>query len=415
MDPDGLWKVAVLIVLLSFSAFFSASETALTSISKIRIKHMQKEGIKGADSVSKIKENPSRLLGTILVGNNAVNIGASALATALAIELFQNKGVGIATGVMTILILVFGEITPKSLAAHNSEKISLKVAKPLSFIIRILNPIVIVFNYITNGLIKLFGGNTTSMQPFITEEELKTIVNVSQEEGILEAEEKQMIYNVFEFGDLQIRDVMLPRIDIVALDIDTGYDQFIEIMKNTQFSRYPVYRGRIDNIIGVLNVKYLLFLNIEKVNFKLENYIREPHYTYESKKISDAFNDMKKKRVHMSIVLDEYGGTAGIVTIEDLIEEIVGDIVDEYDDHVIGIQVIKDNEFLIDGSTRIDVVNEEIGTSLESENFDTIGGFILGELGRVPLQGDVIEYNGTSLIVEKLDRNRIRSVRVKKL
>lgn len=414
MDPDGLWKIAVLIVLLSFSAFFSASETALTSISKIRIKHMQKEGIKGADIVSRLKENPSRMLGTILVGNNAVNIGASALATALAIELFQNKGVGIATGVMTILILVFSEITPKSLAAHNSEKISLKVAKPLSFIIKILNPIVIVFNYITNGLIKLFGGSITSKQPVITEEELKTIVNVSQEEGILEAEEKRMINNVFDFGDLQIRNIMLPRTDIVALDIDTSYEQFIEIMKDTQFSRYPVYKGRIDNIIGVLYVKDILFLNINKENFKLENFIREAHYTYESKKISDAFNDMKKKRIHMLIVLDEYGGTAGIVTIEDLIEQIVGDIVDEYDDHEIGIQVIKDNEFLVDGGTRIDVVNDEIGLTLESENFDTIGGFILGELDRLPQQGDKIEYNGASIIVEKIDRNRIRSVRVRK-
>lgn len=399
-------------MLLCFSAFFSASETALTSLSRIRARHLQKEGVKGADVINQLKEEPSKLLGTILVGNNAVNIGASALATALAIELFQSKGVGIATAVMTILILVFSEITPKSLAAQNSEKFSLRVAKPLSLIVILLHPIVIMFTYVTNGLIKLLGGSTSNNDLFITEEELKTMVNVSQEEGVIEVEEKQMIYNVFEFGDRPVKEAMLPRTDIIAFNLDTSYEQFIDVMKDEQFSRYPVYRDRIDDIVGVLNVKDLIFSSVTKDDFHIENHLREPYYTMEFKKIADVFNDMKKRRVHMAIVLDEYGGTAGIVTMEDLIEEILGDIDDEYDEHEVDIQVINEGEFLIDGSTRIDVVNEVLGTELESEDFDSIGGFILGELGRIPLPGDEIEYDNIRLIAEKVEKNRIRSVRV---
>lgn len=373
---------------------------------------MQKEGVKGADLVNRLTEDPSKLLGTILVGNNVINIGASALATAIAIELFQSKGVGIATAVMTILILVFGEITPKSLAAQNSEKISLRVAKPLSLIVVILQPIVVMFTYVTNGLIKLLGGSTSNSGPFITEEELKTMVNVSQEEGVIEVEEKQMIYNVFEFGDRPVKEAMLPRTDIVAFNLDTSYEQFIEVVRDEQFSRYPVYRDRIDDIVGVLNVKDLFFSGVNKEEFHIGNYLREPYYTLELKKIADVFNDMKNRRVHMAIVLDEYGGTAGIVTMEDLIEEILGDIDDEYDDHELEIQIINEGEFLIDGSTRIDVVNEVLGIELESEDFDSIGGVILGELGRIPLPGDEIEYDNIRLIAEKVEKNRIRSVRV---
>ena len=412
LDPGNSSQLFILFILLCLSSFFSASETALMSLSKIRVRHMIDENIKGADIINRLIEHPSKLLGTILVGNNAVNIASSALAAGLAIEYFGKSGIGIATAVMTILVLVFGEITPKSLAAQNSEKISLKVAKPISLIVILLNPIVIVFTFLTNRLIKLLGGSVKNVQPFITEEELRTIVTVSQEEGVLEVEEKQMIYNVFEFGDLQVKDVMVQRTDIIGINLNENYEQIIEMMKNEQFSRYPVYRERIDEIIGILNVKDIVFLSDEKEIFQIEKYLRKPFYTFEFKKITEVFNDMKKSRIHMAIVLDEYGGTAGILTIEDLIEEIVGDIQDEYDDYDNDIQVIKEDEFLINGSTKLDIVNEMIGTNLESEDFDSIGGFILGELGRLPVQGEKIEYNNIKFIVEKIDRNRIRNVRV---
>lgn len=412
LDPGNIRQLLILFILLGFSAYFSASETALMSLSKIRVRHMVDEDIKGANLIDRLIENPSKLLGTILVGNNAVNIAASALATSLALEVFGSKGVTIATAAMTVLVLVFGEITPKSLAAQNSEKVSLKVVKSLSLMVYILTPIVIVFTFVTNLLVRLFGGRINVVQPFITEEELKTIVNVSQEEGVLEVEEKQIINNVFEFGDLQIKDVMVQRTDITAISLDASHTEIIDIMKNEQFSRYPVYSERIDDIVGILNVKDFIFSHNVDDSFKIDKFIRKPFYTFEFKKIIQVFNQMKKERIHMAIVLDEYGGTAGIVTIEDLIEKIVGDIEDEYDDFENDIQVIKEDEYLVNGSTKIALVNEMIGINIESEDFDSIGGFIIGELGRLPLQSEKLEYNNIRFIVENIDKNRIRNIRI---
>lgn len=413
MGPDT-WQILVLIFLLACSAFFSASETALMSLSKIRLRHMIEEKVKGADKVEKLIENTSRLLGTILVGNNIVNILASSLATAIAIKLWPESGVGIATAVMTVLIIIFGEITPKSLAAQNSEVISLKVSKPISILIIILKPIVSITTYIANGIIRVLGGKVNKNQPYITEDELRTIVDVSEEEGVLEIEEKEMIYNVFEFGDLQVKDVMSQRVDLIALEQSATLEETMEVIKNEQFSRIPVYKETIDNIVGILNVKDLLFIhgNDYKDNFSLEKYMREPFYTFEFKKITDLFRDMKKEKNHMAVVLDEYGGTVGIVTIEDLIEEIVGDISDEYDEDETKIDVIKEDEYLVSGSIRLDEINDLIGTSIESEEFDSVGGFIIGQLGRFPEDSEEIEYHNIRFRIESIDKNRIKKVRI---
>jgi len=412
LDPGSIWQIIILFFLLLCSSFFSAAETALMSLSKIRVRHMVEENIKGSNLISRLLEHPGKLLSTILVGNNAVNIAASSLATSLALDLFGKKGISIATALMTILVLIFGEITPKSLAAQHSEKVSLKVVKPLSLLVRILNPIVIVFTYLTNFIIKILGGSVNTAQPIITQEELKTIVNVSQEEGVLEVAEKQIINNVFEFGDLQVKDVMIQRTDIIAIEQQANLTEVINIIKNEQFSRYPVYIDRIDDIVGIVNVKDFIFLSNDEEKFQIEKYIRKPFYTFEFKKIIEVFNDMKKNRVHMAIVLDEYGGTAGIITIEDLIEEIVGEIQDEYDDYENEIQVIKEDEFLVNGSTKIALINEMIGINLESEDYDSIGGFIIGELGRLPIQNERLEYSNIKFIVENMEKNRIRNVRI---
>ncbi|SHJ88755.1 putative hemolysin [Tepidibacter formicigenes DSM 15518] len=407
-----MWQFLVLFLLLGISSFFSASETALMSLSKIKIRHMKEENIKGADVVSKLIENPNKLLGAILVGNNVVNIGASALATSLFIKLFKENGAAIATAFMTILVLIFGEITPKSLAAQKSEEVSLKVSKPISFIVIILNPIVIVFNYLSKIIIKLFGGNPDAHQPFITEEELRTMVDVGHEEGVLEVEEKEMIQNVFEFGDLQAKDAMIQRTDVVAIDIESTYDEIVEIFKKDHFSRMPVYEGNIDDIIGILNVKDLVFVEKDKQNFDIKTYVREPFFTFEFKKITELFKEMREEKVHMAIVLDEYGGTAGIVTMEDLLEEIVGDIEDEYDEEDDEIQIINENEYIVDGSARINLVNEIVGTNIESEEFDSIGGVLIGQLGRLPEEGEVVEYDNIKFIVESIDKNRIKTIRM---
>lgn len=412
MEAGASWQFILLAVLVGLSAFFSASETALMSLSRIRIRHLVEEKVKGAEAVSKLVENPNKLLGSILVGNNVVNIGASALATSLAIHYFGNAGVGIATGAMTLLVLVFGEITPKSLAAQHSEFLSLRIVGIINFFVIIFNPIVFILLFVTNGLIRLMGGKPGRTQPFITEDELKTMVNVSHEEGVLEVEEKEMIYNVFEFGDTQVKDVMTPRTDMVSLEIGVTYEKVIDTFKAEQFSRIPIYQETTDNIIGILYIKDLIFKTSENTVFDIHEYIREPYFTFEFKKTTELFRELRAKRIPMAIVLDEYGGTAGIVTVEDLIEEIVGDIRDEYDDHEQDIEVVKEDEYIVEGSTRIDELNELIGVRIESEDFDTIGGFIVGEFGYIPEVHETIEYDGIKFVVEEVDRNRIEKLRI---
>lgn len=398
-------------VLIVLSSFFSASETALTSLSKIRIRQMLEEGVRGADVISRLVENPGKMLSAILVGNNVVNIGASALATSIAISQFGESGVGIATGIMTIIVLIFGEITPKTLASRDPEKVSIMVSKFIYFITIILSPVVIVFTQITSGILRIFGGKIDTEKPFITEEELKTMLDVSHEEGVLEVEERKMIDNVFEFGDSQVKDVMVPRTDMVAIDIDSTYDEIMKTFKVEQFSRIPVYQDSVDNIIGTIHIKNLVFVDDSK-NFNIYDIIREPYFTYEYKKTTELFEEMRKDRVALTIVLDEYGGTAGLVSMEDLVEEIVGEIEDEYDEDDTDIQVIKEDEYIIDGSTKIDLVNEMIGTDIESEDFDSIGGFVIGELGRLPQEGDMLEHENTKFIIEEIDKNRIKKLKV---
>ena len=407
------WQVILLIILLVMSGFFSMSETALMALSKIRIRHMVEEGVKGAKLVEKLSEDPSKLLGAILIGNNIVNIGASSLATSIAIKAIGPSGVGLVTIIMTILVLIFGEITPKSIAKQKSESVALKVSKPISVIVKIFKPFILGFTAISGLFIKLLGGDPKANEPFITEEELKTMVGVSEEEGLLEDVEKEMIFNVFEFADSQVKDVMVQRVDIIAIDINSSYEEVINIIKREQFSRLPVYNQHIDNIVGILNVKDLIIASQNKEEFKVSDYMREPYYTFEFKKITELFNEMKKSRNHMSVVLDEYGGNVGIVTIEDLIEEVVGEIEDEYDDEKDDeIIVIKEDEYIVDGSARLDNIADLIGVTMESEEFDSIGGLIIGELGRFPKKNEEIKVNNIRFIIEDIDKNRIKRVRI---
>jgi len=413
LDDVAVWQIVVLVLCLILSAFFSASETALMSLGKIRLKHMIEDDVKGINNVEKLLNNTNKLIATILIGNNIVNITASSLATSIAINISQSYGVGIATGVMTFIILVFAEITPKSLAVKYTEKISIALAPMVIVMTYVLWPIVKIITLFSNFFIWILGGNKYQTTPFITEDELKTMVNVSREEGVLEEGEKKMIYNVFEFGDNLVKDIMVPRVDIVALNIDDTYEEVLEIIKEEQFSRFPIYRDSIDDIIGVLNVKDFLLADNISENFSLERYMRESTYTYEFKRISLLFNEMRQDRNHMAVVLDEYGGTVGIVTIEDLVEEIVGDISDEYDkDEDLGIKVIKENEYLVNGSFKIDDLNDLIGTKIESEEFDSIGGFVLGILGRFPEKNEEVIFENIKFIIEDIDKNRIEKIRI---
>lgn len=412
-STGSLFQIILLVILLIGSAFFSASETALMSLSRIKIRHMKEDGIRGAKLVGSLIEDSNRLLTSILIGNNIVNIAATSISTSLFITIWGAQGVAIATALMTVLVLVFGEITPKTVSANTPEKVALMVAKPIKFFMIILKPVVAIFNVITKIIFKLLGVDDHGVRPFITEEELKTMVNVSHEEGLLEIEEREIINNVFEFGDMQAKEAMVQRLDIVAIDTEDSYEEIIELFKTEKISRMPVYEETIDDIIGILNIKDVVFLNDDEIdNFDIKEYVRDPFFTYEFKKITQLLEEMKKDKSQMAIVVDEYGGTAGLITIEDLVEVIVGDIEDEYDEEEDEIQVISSSEYLVEGSTKISDVNEILNINLESDEFDSIGGYIIGYIKHIPEENEVIEVDHVKFNIESVDKNRIKKIRI---
>jgi len=368
--------------------------------------------VPGAELVEKLTKDPNRLLGTILIGNSVANIGASAMATVLATNIFGNSGVGIATGIITVLVLIFGEITPKSIAKQKSEAVALRIARPIKFVVIIFKPLVYIFTAISSVFIRILGGDPNEAKSFITQEELKTMVGVSEEEGVLENAEKEMIFNVFEFADLQVKDIMVQRVDIVSVDKESSYDEVMDVIKNEQFSRIPVYNQTIDNIIGVLNIKDLATIENLRKDFNISKYIRDPFYTFEFKKIVELFKEMKKTRNQIAIVLDEYGGTVGLVTIEDLVEEIVGEIEDEYDEEKNPVEVIKENEYVVEGSLRLHDISDLIGINIDSEEFDSVGGLMIGDLGRMPEEQEEVTVNNIKFIAEEIEKNRIKKVRM---
>ena len=411
MDSSYTAQIILLIILLLLSAFFSLAETSLMSLSKVRIRTMVEEQCKGAKLIERLTEDPNKLLGSILIGNNIVKIGAVAIATAITLKVFCNYGISIAIGIMVILILIFGEIIPRSIAKQKSEEVALKVIGIVNVIVKFLTPFAYIFTGLSALMLKMFGVDIDKSKHFITEEELKTMVDASEEEGVLEEGEKEIIFNVFEFGDMQVKDVMVQRVDIVALGLDSSYQDVIEIIKKEQFSRIPVYKESIDNIVGILYAKDLILLE-SKENFNIKKCIKEAYYTFEFKKVTELLNEMKKSRNHMAVVLDEYGGTVGIVTIEDLLEEIVGEIDDEYDELEEEIQVIKEDEYVVDGRIRLDDLNDLIGVRMESEEFDSIGGFVIGQLGRIPEAKEEVNYENMKFVVEEIDKNRIKKIRI---
>ena len=391
MESSG-WLVVSLVFLILLSGFFSAAETALMSINKIRIKQFIDDGIRGAKEIQELVEDPSKILSTILICNNIVNILASSISTIIFMNLFGKFGIGFATFmstlVLTIVILIFGEITPKTIAVLKAEKLALVLYRPLKIVLLLLKPIVFIFSKISKIIMLIFG--------------------ITEGEGQV----KRLIYNVFEFGDLKAKDIMIPRVDMVTLSIDSSYEEIVSIFKTERFSRVPVFKDNIDNIIGLINIKDLFFIEKDK-DFKIDKYIRSIYSSYEYKKIRDLFNEMKKNRNHMSVIIDEYGGTIGLVTIEDLIEEIVGDIEDEYDEIIDKeIQVLNDREYLIVGTLKLDTLEDMLGITIESE-FETIGGYIIEKLGKFPEAGEVVDINNISFIIENIGKNRIKRLRVR--
>lgn len=412
MDPSTIIQLVVLIVLLLLSAFFSSSETALTTVSKIKLKTLADEGNKSAAKVLQVTENPGKLLSTILIGNNIVNISASALATTFTTELFGSKFVGISTGILTILVLIFGEVTPKTLATQYSVKMSMIFVHPIKFLMVILTPAIWLLDLLTGIIFKILRVDTSAKNT-MTESELRAVVDVSHEDGVIEPEEKFMISNVVDFGDALSKDIMIPRADIVCADIDSTYEELVEIFRAEKFSRIPIYEDSKDSIIGLLYLKDLFFYSQthDMSKFDLKSILRQPIFVYEYQKTSQIFADMKTSSVTMAVVLDEYGATSGIITMEDLIEEIVGEIRDEYDDYEDDfIRNIGDNQFDIDASIKLDDLNDALNTKLVSENYDSLGGLVIEILDKLPEEGEEATYKNISLLVTKVHKNRIERI-----
>lgn len=412
MDTGETVQIIILIVLLLLSAFFSSAETALTTSNKIKIKRLADDGNKNAALVLKLTDNPDKMLSAILIGNNIVNIFASSLATMFAQSLWGNWAVSIATGVLTLLVLIFGEIAPKTAAANFANSISLKYAKPIYGLMTVLTPVIFIVNILSSGVMYILGLKKNSKESTFTEDELRTIMNVSHEEGVIEKEEREMINNVFDFGDAEAKDVMIPRIDMCMVDVNCSYDELMDIFKENKYTRIPVYEESGDNVIGIVNIKDLIFYRTDE-DFNIRDFLREAYYTYEYKKLSELMIEMKKDSVNITIVLDEYGLTAGLITIEDLLEEIVGEIRDEYDyDEEDIFKEISYGEYIVDGQTKLDDVNEHLGLSLESEDYDSLGGYIIGCLDRLPAQGDKVEHDTVTLVVDSMDKNRIDKIHI---
>ena len=421
LSPSDAIDIVVLIVLLLLSAFFSSAETALTTVSKIRIRSLVEDENKKAKKVWKLIDNPTKVLSAILICNNIVNLTASSLTTSFAIkictrlEMDKNTalGIGIATGVLTFLVLVFGEITPKHLATKNSEKMSLAYAPIISFFTIILTPAIFVVNQISRLILKLFGVDWNGKNETITEDELRTFVDVSHEEGVIETEEHQMITNIVDFGDSLVKDVMIPRMDIVMVESRISYDDLLKEFTESKYARMPIYDDSIDNIIGIINLKDFVF-EANRENFDIRSLIREAHFTYEYKNVSELFLDMQKSSVPMTIVLDEYGALAGLITIEDLLEEIVGELRDEYDeDEEDEIQKISDDTYIVLGSTSLDDINDELGLKIESDDYDSIAGHIINLLEDFPEEGEEVADDDAVYRVIDVDKNRIDKLEIK--
>lgn len=414
LDSGDAIQLFVLIILLLLSAFFSSAETAMTTVNKIYIMSLANEGDKRAKILLKIIDNPGKLLSTILVGNNIVNLSASSLATTWTTRVLGNAFVGVATGVLTLLVLLFGEITPKTMATIYAEKISLVYAPVIYFLMKVLTPVIFIVNKLSNGILLLLHIDPKGKQNTMTEQELRTIVDVSHEDGVIEKEERQMIYNVFDFGDSQAKDVMVPRIDMSFIDVNATYDELLKTFKEDGYTRYPVYEDTTDTIIGTINMKDLLLWDSQK-EFSIRNILRKPYFTYEHKSTAALLMEMKEYEVNLVIVLDEYGATAGMITMEDLLEEIVGEIRDEYDaDEVEDMQeIIPSREYIAQGSAKLDDLNEVLGLKLESEDYDSVGGYMIEKLDYFPVQGEsCITEDGVKLVVDATEKNRIESVHI---
>lgn len=408
------WEWALLLTLITLSGLFSGSETALTAISRPHIRHLADMGNRKAVMIDKLVSNPNKMLSTILIGNNLVNISISVMATSVALRLFGQRGVGVAIAVLTVILLIFGEITPKTYAAANGEKLAFLVAYPIHWVQKLFFPAVKGASIISAFLIRLTGAKMPSEGIFVTEEEIRTLVNLGEGQGALEPQERAMITSVFDLNDTLAREAMLPRIDIVAVSHNIGLQKAREIVIDTGHSRIPVYQDTLDHIVGIIHVKDLLRHCHDLDKGTIQEIMREPLYVPETKRVSELLRELRQERTHVAVVLDEFGGTAGLVFLEDLVEKIVGEMGDEFDKANSLYEITGPGDIRFSARAAVDDVNELLDLDLPQEDYDTLGGLAFHLFGRIPAETESIEFDDVTLVVEEVDKHRIKKIRVKK-
>ena len=411
MDSSSVSQIIALVFLVAMSAVFSSSETAITSVSKIKVRQLDQKDNKNAHLLKKLHDNMQTTISTILIGNNIVNIAASSIATILFTNIFHQNGALISTVVMTVFVLIFGEVLPKTIAQYKNKSVALKFSRFIYFLTLVFKPIVKVLNLLTRLIIKLFVGEDEDSST-LTEEELKTLVEVSEEEGVIKNQETEIMINALELKETLAVDIMTPRTSMASVDIEDAESDLKEIIKNITYSRIPVYEDSIDDIIGVLHIKELAHKIIEDDrDFKVRDILKPAFYAYEYIPVVDLFKQMRTKNISISIIIDEYGGTSGIVTMEDILEELVGEIDDEYD-HEKEVTKLSDNEYLVDPEMRIDEVNERFDLDIQSDKFDSIGGFVIELLDRMPKSKDEVEFENLKFVVVNVDKRKITQLMI---
>ncbi|MBO4336992.1 MAG: HlyC/CorC family transporter [Lachnospiraceae bacterium] len=411
MDAEIWLKLIILIILLLLSAFFSSAETAFSAVSSVYFKTLADEGDRRAERVLSILSDPGKMLSTILIGNNLVNISVTALATSLTIQLFGSVVVGISTGILTVLILIFGEIIPKTAARLYSRQLALAYSLWIKLLMTILTPVIFVIDGLSKLLLTLAGLDPSKRPSVMTERELVSYLDESHEEGVIETDEKEMIMNVFDLNDSLAKDIMIPRIDMTMIDVNASYRQLLSLFQESMYSRIPVYEDDKQNVVGIVMLKDF-FLIQNPSSFSIKSILREPYYTYETKKTDELLHEMQEGSNSLAIVLDEYGKAAGLITLEDLLEEIVGQIRDEYDESEKElIQALDERSYRIEGAVKLDDVNDALDTELDSDHYDSIGGLMIEHFDRLPKKGESFTLeNGISLTAGDIVKNRIRFV-----
>ncbi|MDW7644533.1 MAG: CNNM domain-containing protein [Desulfuromonadales bacterium] len=408
-EPDDVWiRLSLLAVLFVLSAFFSGSETALMSLDKLRLKYLVQKKRRGAERLEELLDSPEKLLGGILVGNNLVNIAISVFATGLLVQLYGEKGELLTILLVTPLLLVFSEVLPKSYAAKQSEAMSFAVLRPIGIVLKVLAPAIWLITGVTRFLSRLIPGEQE--KPILSEDEIRTIITVGEQTGVVHMEKHQMLHGIFDLAEMRVRDVMIPRTEVVGIEVHSTFEEALLLVQQAHHSRFPVYEENLDSIVGIIHSKDILSFVGSPDRFSLRDIARPPYFVPESKRIETLLQSFRRKRMHLAIVVDEYGGVEGIVTLEDIFEEIVGEIQDEYDVEEEMLRELAPGRYLVDGSTSLRTINKRFHLKLSEEHVTTLAGFLLRALGTIPQEGETCESEGVQFIVRKVVDRRIEEI-----